>query len=256
MRDKHCAHHCALGYQIDDGRLWRIGDGKSARARARLECVTQEEAVQLAKVHHTEGGHFGRDLIKIVLLDNICSPWSDKSIMTAITKCSKCKAFGGLHLAALLKPITRQHPWELMVSDYLSMPLGKGGFHTIGLYMDVYSQKIFGFKITTFGTTATTISVLDQTRCTYRMPEVFMVDGGSHFACHNVAEWCALHGSRYQQVAAYRQSDLDLDSIATYESRMYVHTTNTHHHCRSQRVPLHLVSVLVRTLSALAKICP
>ena len=118
-------------------------------------------------------------------------------------ECGHCKAFGGQHLASLLKPITRQHPWELLVGDYLSMPMGKGGFHTIGLYMDVYSQKIFGRKFTTYGTTATTIALLNKIRHAYQMPEVFMADGGSHFMGHDVAEWCLEHGSRYEQVAAY-----------------------------------------------------
>lgn len=30
-----------------------------------------------------------------------------------------------------------------------------------------------------------------------------MADSGSHFASHDVAEWCLQHGSRYEQVAAY-----------------------------------------------------
>lgn len=192
-----------LGYQIDDGRLWRIGDGKSTRARPRLECVTQEEAKELARCEHKENGHFGRDLIKIALLDRICSPHLDKSILAAIVECGRCKAFGGQHLAALLEPITRRHPWELLVGDYLSMPVGHGGFHTIGLFMDVYSQKIFGYKFTGYGTTATTIASLNRIRQTYRMPEVFMADGGSHFTGHAVGEWCQEHGSRYQQVTAY-----------------------------------------------------
>jgi len=83
------------------------------------------------------------------------------------------------------------------------MPVGRGGFHTIGLFMDVYSQKIFGYKFTSYGTTTTTIASLNRIRQTYRMPEVFMADGGSHFAGHAVGEWCQEHGSRYQQVTAY-----------------------------------------------------
>jgi hypothetical protein len=203
VRDKRRARHRMLGYQIENGRLYRIGDGKSTRARPRLECVTQEEAVELARIEHEKGGHLGRDLIKISLLDRICSPRMDKSIMTAIVECGRCKSFGGSHLAALLEPITRRHPWELMVGDYMSMPLGKGGFHTIGLFMDVYSQKIFGFKFTTYGSTATTIRSLNRIRQMYRMPEVFMADGGSHFVGAAVGEWCSEHNSRYQQVAAY-----------------------------------------------------
>ena len=59
-----------LGYQIQDGKLWRVGNGKSTRARAQLECVTQEEAKELGCIKHTKNGHFGRDLIKITLLDH------------------------------------------------------------------------------------------------------------------------------------------------------------------------------------------
>ena len=95
-----------LGYQIDEGCLWRIGDGKSTHARPRLECVTQEEAKELARQEHEKNGHFGQDLVKIALLDCICSPHLDKSIMAAIVECGQCKAFGGQHLATLLEPIT------------------------------------------------------------------------------------------------------------------------------------------------------
>src|ERR1700679_243710 len=87
VRDKCRARHRMLGYQIENGRLYRIGDGKSTRARPHLECVTQGEAVELARIEHEKGGHFGRDLIKISLLDRICSPQLDKSIMTAIVEC-------------------------------------------------------------------------------------------------------------------------------------------------------------------------
>lgn len=123
--------------------------------------------------------------------------------MAAIVECGCCKGFGGQHLAALLEPITHRHPWELMVGDYLSMPVGRGRFHTIGLFMDVYSQKIFGFKFTSYRTTVTTIASLNRIRQLYRMPEVFMADGGSHFAGHAVGDWCNEHASRYQQVSAY-----------------------------------------------------
>ena len=37
-------------------------------------------------------------------------------------------------------------PFELLVGDYLSMPQGKGGYHTIGLYLDTYSQQVWAFK--------------------------------------------------------------------------------------------------------------
>jgi hypothetical protein len=69
--------------------------------------------------------------------------------------------------------------------------------------MDVYSQKIFGFKFTSYGTVATTIASLNHIHQLYRMLEVFMADGGSHFAGHAVRDWCDEHASHYQQVLAY-----------------------------------------------------
>ena len=106
IRDKRRAHHRMLGYQIQDDKLWCIGDGRSTRARAQLECVTQEEAKELAHTEHVKNGHFSCDLIKIALLDCICSPKLDKSILAAIVECGHCKAFGGQHLTSLLEPIT------------------------------------------------------------------------------------------------------------------------------------------------------
>jgi len=63
--------------------------------------------------------------------------------------------------------------------------------------------KIFGFKFTSYGTTVTTIATLNCIHQLYCMPEVFMADGGSHFARHAVGDWCNEHASHYQQVSAY-----------------------------------------------------
>ena len=113
---------------IDEGKLWFVGGGMCAQAVARRECVTREEAVELAKKEHKKGGHFHHNLIKIVLLDRIHTPGLDQSIIKAISDCTRCKNFGSTHLHALLQPITCQHPFELLVGGYLSMPLGKGRF--------------------------------------------------------------------------------------------------------------------------------
>ena len=140
-----------LRYQIEGCKLWIIRDSKSMRARAQLECVMHDEAKELAHIKHATNGHFGHDLIKIALLDHVCSPKLDKSIVTAIVECGHCKAFGGQHLATLLEPITRCHPWESLAGDYPSMLIGKGGFHTICLYMDIFSHKIFRLVLPQLG---------------------------------------------------------------------------------------------------------
>jgi hypothetical protein len=105
---------------------------KSVRARAQKECVTQVEALIMAREIHLLEGHFGRDSIKEKLMDRIKSPYLDRMILEAIKECGRCKGFGNTHLHSLLEPIMCLHPWELLVGDYLSMSKGKGGFNTSG----------------------------------------------------------------------------------------------------------------------------
>ncbi|KIJ10424.1 hypothetical protein PAXINDRAFT_86101, partial [Paxillus involutus ATCC 200175] len=80
-RIRRRARHRALNYQIENGQLFRIADGRSVRARARVECVSQKEAIELAKDEHANNGHWGRDLVKIKLMDRIWSPKLDQSIV-------------------------------------------------------------------------------------------------------------------------------------------------------------------------------
>ncbi|OJA13674.1 hypothetical protein AZE42_13674, partial [Rhizopogon vesiculosus] len=180
-RDHHQARHQALGYIIEEGHLWRIADGKSTRTQARVECISQEEAVEMARDSHVKNGHWGCDLRKLQLMDRIFSLKLDKSIVTALLQCPQCKNFGSTHLHSLMYPITRRHPFELLVADYLALPKGKGRYHNTLLIMDVYSQYIWGFKLQVHGTTKTTIEGLDTIVHGFRAPETFMMDGGSHF---------------------------------------------------------------------------
>ena len=88
---------------------------------------------------------------------------------------------------SLLAPITRRHPFELMVGDYLSMLVGKGGFTKIRLYADVFTRKLWVHKWK-LATEKTTVTV-DSLKCIsqgFRAPGTFMVDGGSHFNCSEV----------------------------------------------------------------------
>jgi hypothetical protein len=60
------------------------------------------------------------------------------------------------------------------------MPIGKGGFGKIGLYIDVFAWRLWGFK----SKSAAGKNTVDNLRCitqTFTAPEVFMADGSSHF---------------------------------------------------------------------------
>ena len=205
LRAKKRAHHRASEYMIEDGKLWRIAGGHHTRARSRVECITRTEATQRAKQEHESNGHWQRDSIKKSLLDQIWSPGLDASIVKGITDCGVCKNFGsgGTHLHALLDPITRRHPFELLVGDYLSLPTGKGGHHTVGLYLDTFSQHVFSYKYKTAGSAKTTLDSLTRTFQTYAPWETFMSDGGKHFDNKDVRELCGKWGTKTHVVSAY-----------------------------------------------------
>ena len=203
LRIKKRAKHRASEYMIEDGKLWRVAGGHSTRAKSRVECITRDEASLLAKQEHETNGHWQRDSIKKSLLDRIWSPGLDASIVKGITGCGTCKNFGGTHLHSLLSPITRRHPLELLVGDYLSLPAGKGGYHTIGLYLDTFSQHIFGYKYKTAGSAKTTTDSLSKMFLAFAPWQTFMSDGGKHFDNKEVRELCDKWGTKTHVVAAY-----------------------------------------------------
>ncbi|PSR72521.1 hypothetical protein PHLCEN_2v11621 [Hermanssonia centrifuga] len=202
-RTRQRAKHRASQYMIEDGRLWKVRGGTKGRPRARVECRTQHEAKELAAMEHATGGHWGRDAVKLALLDRICSPKLDQSIMDAISECGKCKNFGSTHLHSLLDPITRRKPFELIVGDYLSMPTGKGGFTNLGVFLDTFSQHVWVFKHKTAGTSKTTIDSLTAISRHFTPPETFMSDGGKHFDSKEVREFCLAQGTKPHIVSAY-----------------------------------------------------
>ena len=202
LRVRKRAKHKAKGYMIEGGKLWRFGDG-SDRARARLECVTKGETVQLAWEEHRNNGHFHRDNIKAKLLDKITSPNMDQSITNAIMNCGKCKGFGTTHLHSLLEPITRRHPFELMAADTLSVPKGKGGFSKLGLWMDVYTQRVWVTKIKTLATGKTSWKSYSDICNLFTASETLMTDGGPEFDNEELRNECEKRGTKLQICPAY-----------------------------------------------------
>jgi hypothetical protein len=188
---------------IEDEKLWRVAGDRSIRAEARQECITKAEAKEMAWDIHRNNGHFGRDMIKVQLMRKICSPQLDKSIMEAITGCGRCKSFGAAHIHSLLEPITRRHPFELMVCDTLSMSPGKGGYKKLGLYMDLYSQRLWTRKLKTAATGTTTCAGLDSFNVNFPAPETLMCDGGPEFDNNQVRRWCESKGTKLEIVPAY-----------------------------------------------------
>lgn len=157
----------------------------------------------MAAQEHSKHGHWGRDLTKLKLMDRFYSLKLDQLIVTALRQCLQCKNFGLTHLHSLLDPITQRHLFKLLVTDYLLLPKGKGGFHTVLLILDTFSQYIWGFKLKTHGTAQTMVAGLTMVKHSFRAPETFMTDGGTHFNNGEVRAWCEANKATHQVVAAY-----------------------------------------------------
>ena len=82
-------------------------------------------------------------------MDKFYSPQLDQLVVNTLLQCPQCKNFGSTQLHALLYPIMHHHPFKLLVADYLSLPKGKNGFHTVLLILDIYLQYVWGFKLKT-----------------------------------------------------------------------------------------------------------
>ena len=136
-------------------------------------------------------------------MDKIHSPKLDQSIVKAIMSCARCKGFGRTHLNVLLQPITHQHPFELLVSNYLSLPVGKGGYHTAGVYLDMFLQHIWGEKLKTAGSVKTTKKTITWICHDFAPLETFMTDSGSHFKNKEVQDLCDEWGIKHHVIAMY-----------------------------------------------------
>ena len=136
-------------------------------------------------------------------MDKFYSPQLDQLVVNTLLQCPQCKNFGSTQLHALLYPIMRHHPFKLLVADYLSLPKGKNGFHTVLLILDIYLQYVWGFKLKTSGTAKTTLDRLSAITRIFGAPETLMTNGGSHFNNGDVCAWCEVNGTKHQVTAAY-----------------------------------------------------
>ncbi|QRV96890.1 Retrovirus-related Pol polyprotein from transposon opus [Ceratobasidium sp. AG-Ba] len=178
-RDRKRRAHRAEGYVIEDGKLWLVG-GKHARDGTKVECIPHNEGFALASSVHSAGGHFGRDLTVLTLQQEYHWPRMQQHATEAVTTCPRCKNFGPRLLSALLRPITRARPFDPLVGDYVSLPEGHGGFKTV---LKPSTGKF-------------TVDALTKVSDLIARPKSFMADGGSHFDCDEVRQWCESQGTQ------------------------------------------------------------
>lgn len=100
------------------------------------------------------------------------------------------------------------------------MPKGKGGFHTIGLYLDVFTQHVWGFKYSKKGSGRTTASALNTIYSGYMPYEEFMSNQGTHFDCQEVRDLCDKWGGKTHTVTAY---SLWINGLVEGTNKLLIH---------------------------------
>jgi hypothetical protein len=115
----------------------------------------------------------------------------------------KCKLFGAPTRNSPVQPIKCNQPFALVAGDYLSLPVGKGGFKTVGLYIDSYSGFLWPTKLKSAGTGKTTVNSLKRIFHNYAIPNMVMTDGGSHFNNAEVDTYCKENDVKHITTAAY-----------------------------------------------------
>jgi transposase InsO family protein len=146
---------------------------------------------------------FGPEHIQLHLRDHYFWPGMLTDCRQAQLECPKCKSFGAATRNSLLQPIRRTQPFALVAGDYLSLPAGKGGFKTVGLYIDTYSGFVWGTKLKTTGSSKSTVASLKRIFHDYATPKTFMSDGGSHFDNNEVDQFCDKEQVRHIVTPAY-----------------------------------------------------
>ncbi|KAF8751485.1 retrotransposable element tf2 155 kda protein type 1-like, partial [Rhizoctonia solani] len=202
IRDWKKRAHKAEGYMIEGGKLMLVG-GKHSRGNNPVECIPESEGLELAHATHSAGGHFGRDLKILALQQEYHWPRMRRDATEAVTSCPKCRNFGPRLLSALLQPITRARPLDLLVGDYVSLSEGHGGLKNVLVIIDVYSRFMFAFPTRKPGTGKFTVEALNKITEFVGTPGAFMADGGSHFDCEEVKQWARERSVKVIKTPAY-----------------------------------------------------
>jgi transposase InsO family protein len=187
---------------IEDGKLWQISC-KASDQVPKTECQPMSSGFQIAFNTHKQNGHFSANLINLKLWDCFFWPGIDTDFRQACIECSHCKNFGPAPMNALFQPIRQVQPFNLVCSDYLSLPASIGNFKTLVVYIDTCSHFIWVSKIKATGSSKTTVNLLQAICLDYTTPGMFMSDGGSHFNNHQVTSFCKENNITQIVTAAY-----------------------------------------------------
>lgn len=187
---------------VTDRKLWKVIT-KASDCAMQTECVPVSLGFEIALSMHMANGCFSPEHTQLHLCDSYFWPGMLTDCCQAKLECPCCKSFGALTRNSDLQPIRHSHPFQLLAGDCLFLPIGKGGYKTVGLYIDTYTGFLWSTKLTKAGTGKATTLSLCQIRHGHAPPNTFMADGGSHFDNHEVNKFCAEEGIQHITTAVY-----------------------------------------------------
>src|SRR6266481_5882427 len=94
-------------------------------------------------------------------------------------------------------------PFDLISADYLTLPKGKGGYKTVLLMIDTFSNFVWAYRLKSAGTRKTTLDGLRNLVLHYRKPDTIMTDGGSYFDNEEVQQYCEAQDIQHITMPAY-----------------------------------------------------
>src|SRR6266481_4705080 len=94
-------------------------------------------------------------------------------------------------------------PFDLISTDYLTLPKGKGGYKMVLLMIDTFSNFVWAYRLKSAGTGKTKLDSLRNLVLHYQKPDTIMTDGGSHFDNEEVQGYCEAQDIRHITTPAY-----------------------------------------------------
>lgn len=208
LRYKHDAHEDIVRVllamdteKIPEDQLWNaqqrskpywIAEGylmKGIEGHGEIKVLPASEGAKAASAEHVDGGHLGRDFMLSSLAQRYYWTSMRADVEASIKTCRRCCLFGNRHQKYLLKPIIQHAPFDMMVMDFVSMPVGTNGHNEMLVSCDVFTRYIHAESYKGPPTSNMVIRFLDSYINRFVRMRRLLLDNGSQFQCNAMAEW-------------------------------------------------------------------
>ncbi|KAG1128359.1 hypothetical protein G6F37_013601 [Rhizopus arrhizus] len=170
----------AVNYEVINGELFK----RATKAYPRRWVVATDKVMSILKENHDHwmAGHQGVQRTFDRIKMKYYWPGYYNTVREYVQACQICQSFGPKLPPAPLysMSIPQRGPFEIMMIDYISLPLSNKGFNAALVGIDMYSGWV-EVKPTPNQTASTTGVFLYEWICRLGMPARILSDNGPHF---------------------------------------------------------------------------